>query len=185
MQGKKSLVSWEASWEPQLATAEQSCPSTRHGHRFRKSGATTTKNNAQQQQRVRKHLAVPKGRKPLACSPVGFFIRSDLDTNLKKKFTQMNKLCFDIAGLQASLHTATLDKYLTPLVWCLWLNKTTPVTKPQTTVTISIQLEHIEFCRTVISCISPSKRELTTGCHLFQLDSIFASVMHLSPNTGN
>lgn len=27
----------------------------------------------------------------------------------------MNNLCFDTAGLRASLHTATLDKYLTPL----------------------------------------------------------------------
>lgn len=43
----------------------------------------------------------------LVRSPAVFFIRSDLDTNSEKQFTQMNKVCFNVAGLQASLHTDT------------------------------------------------------------------------------
>lgn len=41
----------------------------------------------------------------------------------------MNKLCFDIAGLQATLHTATLDKYLTPLAMAFMAKQNHPCYK--------------------------------------------------------
>lgn len=102
---------------------EQSCPSTHHGCYVSKSWATTAQIHAQQQQQRRSafHARQISGThtlptfEPSVRSPAVFFIRSDLDTNAEKQFTQMNKVCFNVAGLQASLHTDTLDKCLTVL----------------------------------------------------------------------
>lgn len=67
----------------------------------------------------------------------------------------------------ASTELACKPLYTQPLwinIWPRWprhlqLNKTSPVTKPQTTVTISTQLERLWFHTSVISRVSPFKGE--------------------------
>jgi len=126
MQGgkKEEKKSRELGSEPRtrIKHCRAKLPSTCRGHGFRK-GATTAKTNAQQQQRLEQHLSAPKGRhaeRHLNVFNTSAFGSLSHPLRLGHKLKEKNPLkwinsCFDTAGLQASLHTATLSKYLTPL----------------------------------------------------------------------